>query len=159
MCDYSLFEFPNRLAREGEELVTYRFRLGSLGLVSPVELKNAQRKASVKRIWWTVRSLFELSTYPSGDQPSVCAICVPPGARLILKDTSPLMQRDLGIGPEEGRKFIETSIDVLRHRDAIQLAKGCVISLQNLIEGQRVKIVSLVPAGESVEELQSALVR
>src|ERR1017187_1728005 len=69
MCDYSLYEFPNRLAREGEELVTYRFPLGSLGLVSPVELKNAHRKASVKRIRWTVRTLFERSSYPPADQP------------------------------------------------------------------------------------------
>jgi hypothetical protein len=152
MCDYSLYEFPNRLAREGEELVTYRFRLGSLGLVSPVELKNAQRKASVKRIWWTVRSLFECSSYPPADQPSVCAICVPPGARLILKDISPLMQRDLGLGPEEGGKFIETSIDVLRHRDAIQLTNGRVIPLQLLCEGQRIKVLSLVPVEELVEE-------
>jgi len=27
MCDYSLYEFPNRLAREREELVVYRFPL------------------------------------------------------------------------------------------------------------------------------------
>jgi hypothetical protein len=159
MCDYSLYEFPNRLTREGEELVTYRFPLGSLGLVSPVELKNAHRKASVKRIWWTGRSLFERSSYPPADQPSVCAICVPPGARLILKDISPLIQRDLGLGPVEGGKFIETSIDVLRHRDAIQLTNGRVIPLQRLCEGQRIKVLSLVPVEEFVEERQGALVR
>jgi hypothetical protein len=124
--------------------------------VSPVELKNAQRKASVKRIWWTVRSLFECSSYPPADQPSVCAICVPPGARLILKDISPLMQRDLGLGPEEGGKFIETSIDVLRHRDAIQLTNGRVIPLQLLCEGQRIKVLSLVPVEELVEEAPEA---
>jgi hypothetical protein len=69
------------------------------------------------------------------------------------------MQRDLGLCPEEGGRFIETSIDVLRHRDAIQLANGLVIPLQQLHEGQRVEILSLVPAGEFVEERQSALVR
>jgi hypothetical protein len=30
MCDYSLYEFPNRLAREKEELVTYRFPLAQV---------------------------------------------------------------------------------------------------------------------------------
>jgi hypothetical protein len=157
MCDYSLYEFPNRLAREGEELVTYRFPLGSLGLASPVELENAQGKPSGKGFWG--RSFSERSRYRPSDRPSVCAICVPPGARLILKDISAQMQRDLGLCPEEGGKFIETSAEAHRHRDAIQLANGCVIPLQHLGEGQRVEILSLVPAGEFVEERQSALVR
>jgi len=159
MCDYSLYEFPNRLAREGEELVTYRFRLGSLGLVSPVELENAQGKSSGKGFWGAVRSLSEPSSYRPSDRPSVCAICVPPGARLILKDISARMQKDLGLCPEEGGKFIETSVDLYRHRDAIQLANGLVIPLQHLCEGQRIEVLSLVPAGEFVEERQSALVR
>src|ERR1700735_1634162 len=103
MCDYSLYEFPNRLAREGEELVTYRFPLGSMGLVSPVELEKAQGKENVQSkpsdegYWGPVRRPWELSRYRLSDQSSVCAVCVPPGARLILKDISPLMQRDLGL--------------------------------------------------------------
>jgi len=32
MCDYSLMGVPNRLAQQGEYLVTHRFRTGSLGL-------------------------------------------------------------------------------------------------------------------------------
>jgi hypothetical protein len=155
MCDYSLYEFPNRLAREGEELVTYKFRSGSLGLVSPVELKEAQGKPSGKGFWGSVRSHSELSTH----RPSVCAICVPPGARLLLKDISAPMQKDLGLCPEEGGKFIETSVDPYRHRDAIQLANGLVISLQRLCEGQRIEVLSLVPAAEFVEEHQSVLER
>jgi hypothetical protein len=73
---------------------------------------------------------------------------VPPGARLILKDIPAQMQKGLGLRPEEGGKFIETSAEPYRHRDAIQLANGCVIPLQNLREGQRVEILSLVPAGD-----------
>jgi hypothetical protein len=42
---------------------------------------------------------------------------------------------------------------------AVQLANGFVIPLQNLREGQRVEVLSLVPAGEFVEERQSATVR
>ena len=166
MCDYSLYEFSNRLAREGEELVTYRFPSGSMGLVSPVELENArsresaQDKPSGNRLWEAVTNHFDLL---SRSRPSalsnVCAICVPPGARLILKDISAEMQRDLGVCPEEGGKFIETGIEVLRHRDAILLANGCVIPLQCLHEGQRVEILSLVPAGEFIEQRQTTLVR
>jgi hypothetical protein len=163
MCDYSLYEFPNRLAREGEELVTYGFPSGSLGLVSPVDLESAQAEPSGKGFWATVRSLFDLSTYRLSyrpdNQPSVCAICVPPGARVILKDISAQMQKDLGLCPEEGGKFIETSAKPQRHRDAIQLANGRVIPLQYLCQGQRVEILSLFPAGEFAEDRQSALTR
>jgi hypothetical protein len=155
MCDYSLYEYPNRLAREGEELVTYRFPLGSLGLASPVELENAKGKPSGMGFWGTVWSPFRLSSHRS----SVCAICVPPGARLILKDISAEMQRNFGLGFEEGGKFTQTSIDLLRHRDAIQLANGLMIPLQQLCEGQRIEILSLVPVDEFVEDRQSALVR
>ena len=84
MCDYSLYEFPNRLAREGEELVTYRFPSGSLGLVSPVELENARSKESAQDrpsgngFWGAVTNHFDLSQYRPSGRPSVCAICVPP---------------------------------------------------------------------------------
>ena len=159
MCDYSLYEFPNRLAREGEELVTYRFPSGSLGLVSPVELENAQTKPSGSGFWGAVRRPFELSQYRPSDRPSVCAICVPPGARLILKDISTEMQIYLGVCPEEGGKFIETSAEAHRHRDAIQLSNGLVVPLQHLREGQRIEVLSLLPAGEFVEERQTALAR
>ncbi len=103
MCDYSLYEFPNRVAREREELITYRFPLGSMGLVSPVEFKNAHGNENVESnpsdegYWGPVRSPWELSRYRLRDQSSVCAVCVPPGARLVLKDISPLMQRDRGL--------------------------------------------------------------
>ena len=165
MCDYSLYEFPNRLAREGEELVTYRFRSGSLGLVSPAELEearcreNAQSKPPAKGFFGTMRIPFESSRHRPSNRPYVCAICVPPGARLILKGISPLMQRDFGLNPEEGGKFIETSFEALRHRDAVQLGNGRVIPLQLLGEGQRIEILSLVPVDEFVEERQTALAR
>lgn len=160
MCDYSLYEFPNRLAREGEELVTYRFPSGSMGLASPLDLQKAQGKPAGKGFWGTVSSPFEFSRYRLDDRNSVCAICVPPGARLILKDIPTAMQRDLNLAPEEGGQFIETSMDLLRHRDAIQLTNGGrVILLQNLCEGQRVEVLSLVPAGEFIEDRRNALVR
>ena len=38
MCDYSLMAVPNRLAKEGEELVSHRFPTGSVGFASPGDL-------------------------------------------------------------------------------------------------------------------------
>jgi hypothetical protein len=61
MCDYSLAGIPNRLAEEGERLMVCRFSAGSIGLTSDASL-------------W--RSLFK-------ETP---AVCVPPGARLLLRD-------------------------------------------------------------------------
>jgi hypothetical protein len=164
MCDYSLFEFPNRLAREGEELVTYRFPSGSIGLASPVELENArsrdraQDKPSRNGILEEVTNHFELSRYRLRARPSVCAICLPPGTHLMLKDIPATMQQDFGLCPEESGTFIETGIEAHRHRDAVQFANGRVILLQRLCEGQRIQVLSLVPAGEFVDEGRSALV-
>jgi hypothetical protein len=160
MCDYSLFEFPNRLAREGEELVTYRFPSGSVGLASPVELENArsresaQDKISGNGIPEEMTNHFELSR----DRPSVCAVCLPPGTHLVLKAIPATMQKDLGLCSQESGTFIETGIEAHRHRDAIQFANGRVILLQRLCEGQRIQILSLVQGGEFVEEGRSALV-
>ena len=137
MCDYSLYEYPNRLAREGEELVTYRFPLGSIGLASPLELEKVAHTSRVSRGFWG--AVWGPPAVPCrGDLSSVCAVCVPPGALLILKDIPARMQKDVGVGPEEGGTFIQTSIDEFRHRDAIQFANGSVIPLHHLERGQRV---------------------
>jgi hypothetical protein len=159
MCDYSLYEFPNRLAREGEELVTYRFPSGCLGLASPADLERLEDMPSGRGLWSALRSLFRVSAYRLSHPSSVCAVCVPPGARLILRDTSAEMQKRLSVCPEEGGKFIETSAEPDRHRDAIQFANGRVILLQYLRVGQRVEILSLVASDEFGEERQRALVR
>jgi hypothetical protein len=158
MCDYSLYEYPNRLAREGEELVTYRFSSGSIGLVSPMELGHVQANPVGRGFWGTVRSHSALSGCRLSAQSSVCAVCVPPGALLILKDIPARTQKDLSLGPEEGGRFIETSLDPFRHRDAIQFANGSVVPLQHLDQGQRVEILSLIPEGEFVGKRQTASV-
>ena len=76
MCDYSLAGIPNRLAVESEELVVHRFSTGSIGLASPC--------ASVSSRW-------------SAKQNP--AVCVPPGARLILLDVPKRLQHDMVVGP------------------------------------------------------------
>jgi hypothetical protein len=63
MCDYSLAHFPNRLAVEGDRLQVYRFTSGTLGLVPQYRTLN--------------------------DIHCPTAVCVPPGARLLLHDIPP----------------------------------------------------------------------
>ena len=40
MCDYSLMSIPNRLAVEGEDVVTYRFHSGSIGFASESDVRR-----------------------------------------------------------------------------------------------------------------------
>ena len=51
MCDYSLMGIPNRLAEEGEVLVTHRFSTGSLGFASPSDLCKTAHPARPRGVW------------------------------------------------------------------------------------------------------------
>jgi hypothetical protein len=76
MCDYSLMGVPNRLAVEGEQLVMYKFRTGSLGLASPLDMEPVNPPTEQARSFWArVNSFFN-----PPEQPSVRAVCIPPGA-------------------------------------------------------------------------------
>ena len=77
------------------------------------------------------------------DLSRVCAVCVPPGALLILHDIPPKMQRECGTGPEDTVIFTQISADVNRHRDAVRFSTGREMRLQELGEGQRVEVLRL----------------
>lgn len=136
MCDYSLMEFPNRLAVEREVLLVHRFPSGSLGLASPAD---CCRKPSGKKPFW--KAVKELLFFP--EAPRVCAVCIPPGARLILHDVPARLQKKLGIGPEEEVKFVQISAAVGSHRDAVRFRNQYTLRLQDLAEGQRVEVIDL----------------
>ena len=131
MCDYSLFEYRSRLAVVGEDLVAYRFPRGSLGLTSPGELK---RCAAVVKGW---RKWFYAPETP-------CAVCVPPGARLMLNDIPPTQQSGFLVSEEEVT-FVQIGMDPNRHRDAVRFKSGRELMLQHFKEGQRVRVLALVP--------------
>jgi len=90
--------------------------------------------------------------FSAGPKTFVCAICVPPGARLVLKDIPAHFQRAIGLAVEEGAVFIETSANAHTYRDAVQFRNGRHVRLQDLCEGQRVEIRSL-GSDESVPEV------
>jgi hypothetical protein len=129
MCDYSLAHFPNRLAVEGEQLIVHRFDTLSIGL--------APARRGLKD------SLF----------CSCPAVCVPPGARLLLRDIPKDLQRRWGLSAVEEVTFAQLSADAFIHRDAIRFTNGQETLLQNLQCGQRVDVVSL---GVAEEELTPA---
>ena len=154
MCDYSLCGLPNRLAIEGEELVVHRFRSGSMGLASPAELSPAKSRSGDPRpgLWGYIKSLFE----DFSSSPVVTAVCVPPGAQLILKSIPEDLQRQWKTREEERVFFVQISANVNSYRDAVRFRNGREVLLQCLREGMRVQIVSLGDATSgSTEELDS----
>ena len=153
MCDYSLFAIPNRLAREEEDLVAHRFPTGSMGLASPVDLcRNAQYRQhkAAKSGWWSaIRGFF---TMPKLEP--VPAVCIPPGARLRVQDIPVRLQYELGVAAEEAVVFTQTSASVNTYRDAVRFSNGRELNLQELREGQRVRVLSLAMAEAMPERLE-----
>ena len=143
MCDYSLMAVPNRLAREGEELVSHRFPTGSLGLASPAVLKAATHSpAPHATSFW--RRLGEFFSPPRAH--CVAAVCIPPGARLELRDIPLRLQNQMAVGQVEQVVFTQISAAVNSYRDAVRFRTGCEARLQELSEGQRVRVLDLSTA-------------
>jgi hypothetical protein len=136
MCDYSLAEVRTRLAGEGEDLTVYRFPTGTLGFTSPAEL---EQRPEVRgwRSWFSLR-------------PAPCALCIPPGARLVLRDIPARLQSSLGLETEEEVVFVQVGMDAGRHRDAVRFRNNQELLFQRLAEGQRARVVSL--GGDSAND-------
>ena len=148
MCDYSLMAVPNRLAREGEELVAHRFPTGSIGLASPADLRRiAEPKVESRTLWAELKRFFS----PPPNRP-VAAVCIPPGARLWVSDIPAHTQRDLGVRAAEEVTFTQLTAAANSYRDCIRFANGRVLRLQELREGQRVQVLDLSCADSSVFE-------
>jgi hypothetical protein len=143
MCDYSLMAVPNRLAREGEDLVAHRFPTGSLGLAAPADLKRAidPPAPARKSVWRAVVEFFN----PPKSEP-VPAVCIPPGARLELQDISLRLQQELNVSAVERVTFTQISAAVNSYRDAVRFTNGREVRLQELREGQRVRVLDLSAA-------------
>ncbi len=139
MCDYSLHSVPNRLANEGEELMVHRFPTGSIGMASPAEVQAKCEPEQAKRGFWAaVKAFFN----PPGSPP-VCAVCIPPGAQLLLRDIPDNMRHALNIGAEEEVTFTELTASAFTYRDAVRFRNGREVRLQALREGQRAQVLSL----------------
>jgi hypothetical protein len=154
MCDYSLMAVPNRLAQEGEELVAHRFPTGSLGLASPADLKRCATPPPLRRSWWcSVKEFFN----PTQVVP-VPAVCIPPGSRLELQDIPVRLQRDLGVEAVEMVTFTQISPAANSYRDAVRFSNGREVRLQELREGQRVRVLDLTMAEElDLEKLREEI--
>jgi hypothetical protein len=139
MCDYSLMSLPNRLAVCGEALVVHRFELGAIGLAPISEVKapeitdTAAPKGFIERL--------KLSLFPP-PRRQCTAVCIPPGARLLLRDIPEKLQRSLGL-QSEVQEVVFTEIGTSGFRDAVRFESGTELLLQRLTEGQRVDVLAL----------------
>lgn len=120
MCDYSLAGLSNRLAVTGEPLVVRRFPTGCLGMAAP------------RRRWYE-------ALFPS----FAVAVCIPPGARLLLQGIPAHLQTQLKVSAAEEVTFIQRTADAFTHRDGVRFANGREILLQQLDCGQQVKVLRL----------------
>jgi hypothetical protein len=148
-------EFPNRLAVEGELLVVHRFRSGSLGLASQEDCERARMKPPRKaKFWDRVKDILFVP-----EPPQTPAVCIPPGARLVLHDVPASQQKQFGVSAIEEVGFLQTSAMENRHRDAIRFRTGHLLRLQELTVGQRVLVLDMGNAADEdpniSENLQS----
>ena len=140
MCDYSLANVPNRLAEVGETLVVHLFRSGTKGFAAPADFKAGEKLRGA------IRLLTELSM-----SLDPCAVCIPPGARLLLHDVPERLRLRLEVGVEEEVTFTQLSAEAYRHRDAIRFANGREVLIQTLAEGQRVEVLCLSSEEEMLQ--------
>ena len=150
MCDYSLMAIPNRLAVSGEELVVHKFEEGSIGLASPSDLRKRQeyRKVQCRGFWPKIKEVFN-----PPQVPAIPAVCIPPGARLMVLDIPANMQRACGFPTDvEEAVFTQITAAVNTFRDAVRFRNGIEILLQRLNEGQRVRVLDISSAQERETE-------
>jgi hypothetical protein len=138
---------------EGEELVVRRFSTGSMGLaaVADLQVHESLREALPRKTFWeSIKGFFE----GPGQSAAVPAVCIPPGAQLIVADIPADLRRSYHLSPEEAAVFTQTSAEFYSYRDAIRFQNRFEVHLQDLREGMHVRVLSLAGAPEyaSLEE-------
>lgn len=138
MCDYSLMSLPNRLAVCGEELVAHKFKYGCMGLVSELDGRPAKEIEPAKHGFF---KKLKQTLFPAVSRQCT-VVCIPPGAELMVHDIPYQLQVALGL--ESGtQRVVFTQIGTTGFRDAIRFHNGFEVLLQNLKEGQRIRILAL----------------
>lgn len=148
MCDYSLYAIRQRLACEGDELITYRFETGSIGFAAIAEVQQQAARSHPQR--GVLGRLIDWLRL--GSRSCVMAVCMPPGARLELDATSLSAQDNIGLHPHSEATFDEIYAESFMYRDALRLADGRLLLMQSLPEGIRAKVVSLGSNAGVVDE-------
>lgn len=153
MCDYSLYTIPNRLAQEGEDLILHKFATGTLGFASVSDLKlGEQPKTQPGGFWSNLKAMLSLRPCPT-----VPAVCIPPGARLVVTEVPKKVQSCLQIGEMETATFTEISSRKYSYRDALVFPGGRRVLLQRLPEGIRAHVLSLARESAPLEQVEEGV--
>ncbi len=86
-----------------------------------------------------------------GEECSVTAVCMPPGARVELRIESPEVQSTLGMPAQSEAVFDEITAESFLYRDALRLPDGRMLLLQSFPEGIHARVTTL-GSGSSVED-------
>jgi hypothetical protein len=154
MCDCALMGVPNRMAVEGEQLVVHRFRTGSPGLAAPLGLDSTNPPTGRPISFWVRLKLFFAPT----QQDSVRAVCMPPGAQLVVEDIPESLHLAIGIGEIELVTFTRITAPGT-YRDAVRFKNGHAVRLQEFHEGQHMWVMNLFPRAEASERVLDAVSR
>ena len=109
-------------------------------MASPSDIQAAitPRNPGRRTVWQKIRAFFDPTA-----APAVCAVCLPPGAKLLISDIPPRLQQQWGTGERETGVFTQTSAAVNTYRDAVRFSGGCEVRLQEFREGMRVRVLDL----------------
>jgi hypothetical protein len=146
MCDYSLFTVNNRLACESDDLVLHRFDTGSIGFCAVAELQQEMSRSHFARGW----SSFLRWMFPR-KKCGLTAVCVPPGARLLVAEVPKALRGNWGSLELQTVEFTQLSERSYAYRDALRLPDGENVLLQKLPEGLRAIVIALTPEEHAVE--------
>jgi hypothetical protein len=122
-----------------------------MGLAPAADLRSEAASSSDQTLWQRVKSFFALTPLCS----SIQAVCIPPGASLILKNIPDDLRRKWSVGEEETVFFTQISAEAHTYRDAVCFGNGRQVSLQHLPEGLLVKVLSL--EGDAVRDRKPAI--
>ena len=149
MCDYSLMAVPSRLAVCGDELVVHRFDAKSMGLAAAFDVRRAAELHKSKGF------RARLKGFLLGANQAIRTVCIPPGARVLIRDIPAQLQHECGF-MEQAEEAVFTQISAAEDtfRDAVRFQNGVVVLLQRLHQGQSVRVLDLASA-----EQQSAAPR
>ena len=91
-----------------------------------------------------ISSSMESGVWPKASRNFLTpAVCVPPGARLLLRDIPKDLQCQFDVQATEEVTFVQLSAEAYQYRDAVRFRNGREVLLQRLKWGQRVEILSL----------------
>ena len=121
MCDYSLSSCASRDAEVGETLVSGKIRMG--------------------HTMWGLNPLSSTSGFHAEGDDNV-AVCLRPGTELAFEEN--VHCKSVSMIPHKVARFREINEDQKHaHHDALEFPSGHVILLNDLLEGQKCKVLQL----------------